>query len=182
VDLRRLRAVDWFSGLFGAALIGLLWAPWYKALVAPTAAAATITRGGITYVAASDAVGSFNAWQSMAVNDVIFLIAGLAGVGLFVATLTQDTPAIPITAAVFACLAGLLASVLAVIRVIWPPDLGPGPTVREAGVWLAMDAAIGLFVAAGFAMRDERRAAPGTFKLDVTELPAPRVSEEGGSA
>jgi hypothetical protein len=179
VDLRRLKAVDWFTGLFGAALVGLLWAPWYKALAI---AATSVTRGDTTFYAPTGSVLSFNAWQSMAVNDVILLIAGLAGVWVLVATATQDTPAIPIASAVFACLAGLLASVLAIIRVIWPPDLGPGPTERAAGVWLAMDAAIGLFVAAAFAMRDERRAAAGSFQLDVTELPAPRVGEEGGSA
>lgn len=179
MDLRRLRAVDWFTGLFGAALVGLLWAPWYRSF--DLAHGRQQIRNGASFFTVIQGV-SFNAWQSMAVNDVIFLVAGLAGVALFVATLTQDTPAIPITAAVFACWAGLLASVLAVIRVIWPPDLGPGPTQRASGVWLAMDAAIGLFVAAGFAIRDERRAAPGTFQLDVTELPAPRVSEEGGGA
>jgi len=30
VDLRRLRPLDVLTALFGAALIGLLWAPWYR--------------------------------------------------------------------------------------------------------------------------------------------------------
>jgi hypothetical protein len=137
------------AGVFGAALIGLLWAPWYS-------------------------VGEHvNAWQSMAVNDVIFLVVGVLGIWLMVATASSSTGAVPITADVFAALGGLLASVLCVIRLIWPPDLGPGPTHLAAGAWLGTAAAIGLFLSAGASMRDERRTAPGTANVPITKLPAP---------
>jgi hypothetical protein len=156
VDLRRLRGFDVLTGLFGAALVGLLWAPWYRA------------------------VSHYTAWQAMAVNDVIFSIAGLMGVWLVVATVIYSTGAVPLAAAAFATFAGLLASVLAVIRLIWPPDLGPGPTDRAAGVWLGAAAAIGLAVTAAVSMRDERQST--TAEVPITDLPAPRVSQEGSGA
>jgi hypothetical protein len=156
VDLRRLKPIDWLTGLFGAALIGLLWAPWYEP--------------------------SVNAWQAMAVNDVIICIAGVLGVWLVVMTATQATAAVPIASAVFATFAGLLAFMLCAIRLIFPPDLGPGPTDRAAGVWLGTAAALGLFVSAAASMRDERRGVPGSAKVPVTTLPPPRVRDEGGEA
>jgi hypothetical protein len=168
VNLRRLRPVDWATGFFGAALVGLLWAPWYSGYVAEPSFTGGLGRG---------AVGvrhSFNAWQAMSVNDVIFLIAGLTALAVAVFTVAYSTSAVPIGAAVFATWLGLIAAVLALIRLIWPPDLGPGPTGRQAGVWLGAAAAIGLVASAALDMRDERRSAPGSYQLHVTELPAPR--------
>jgi hypothetical protein len=163
VELRRLRAIDWATGFFGAALIGLLWAPWYRA-------------------ATSAGRSSFNAWQAMSVNDVILFIAGLTGIAVVALTAAYSTSAMSMGAAVFATWLGLIAAVLAVIRLIFPPDLGPGPTGRQAGVWLGAAAAIGLAISAAFDMRDERRAAPGSYELPITELPAPRVGQEGSGA
>jgi len=163
VDLRRVRASDWAAGFFGAALIGLLWAPWYHA-VKPV---------GFFHRTPTPIIGSWNAWQAMAVNDVIFLITGLLGIWVVVATATHSTAAVPIAAAVFGGLVGVVASVLAIIRVIWPPDLGPGPTQRAAGVWLGAVAVIGLTVTALISMHSERRAE--TPDVPVTSLPAPQV-------
>jgi hypothetical protein len=168
VDLRRVRASDWLTGLFGAALVGLLWAPWYRA------AAEWVRFTGSISVTKIFNWADVNAWQSMAVNDVIFCIAGLLGIWMLVATATSSTQAVPITAAVFASLIGMLASVLAVTRLIWPPDLGPGPTDRAVGAWLGAAAAIGLTLSALVSMRDERRRAGA--EVPITPLPAPKAS------
>ena len=149
MNLRRVRASDWAAGLCGAALVGLLWAPWY--------------RSGHT----------FDAWQSMAVNDVIFLIAGLLAVWVVVATATQSTGAVPIGADAFAALVGVIACVLAVIRLVWPPDLGPGPTGRAAGVWLGTASALGIAASALAAMRSERRGEG--VEVPVRSIPAPQA-------
>jgi hypothetical protein len=182
VDLRRLKPIDWLTGLFGAALIGCLWLPWYKALDPRLARALEQHPGGVFTFARAGSPPStnvdFNAWQAMAVGDVILVIAGLAGVWLVVATAAYSTGAVPIAAAVFATFAGLLAFLLAVIRLVFPPDLGPGPTSRAVGVWLGTAAALGVVLSAVRSMRDERRGAPGTASVPVTELPAPRVSGE----
>lgn len=177
--MSRLRTADWATGLFGAALVGLLWAPWFMSLEAPSQAAA-VTRQGWTAYAPISAVASFNGWQAMEIDDIVLLVAGVIGIWVLVATATQSTAAIPLAAAAFAVFAGLLASVLVVIRLIWPPDLGPGPTARSSGAWLALDAAIGLTVTALVSMRDERRSTPA--HVPVTELPLPRVREDPSGA
>ncbi|HEY2601825.1 MAG TPA: hypothetical protein VGI67_09730 [Thermoleophilaceae bacterium] len=158
MDLRRLRGADWAAGLFGAVLIGLLWAPWFKA------------------------PGSFTAWQSMAVDDVFLFIAGALGVWVLVSTTAYSTGAVPIAAAAFANFASFLASILAAVRLIWPPDLGPGPTGRAYGVWLGTAAATLLLVSAIAAMRGERRTAADPTQVPITELPAPRAGQEGSGA
>jgi hypothetical protein len=176
VDLRRLRAFDVLAGLFGAALVGLLWAPWFR-----VPAEFVHFNRSVGAPAGNFVLGGFlegNAWQAMAVNDVILCIAGLLGIWLLVATVAYSTGAVPIAAASATIFVGLLASVLCVVRLIWPPDLGPGPTDRAAGVWLGTAAAIGLTVCAARSLRDERRLE--TAHVPVTELPAPRV--EGGGA
>ena len=162
MDLRRVRASDWLAGLFGAALVGLLWAPWYSGTEGAYFNRPVGHIGG----------GTLNGWQAMAVNDVIFCIAGLLGVWVLVATAMNSTGAVPVSAAVFASFGGMLATVLAVIRLIWPPDLGPGPTDRAAGVWLGTAAAIGLMLSALRSMHEERRGVG--VDVPVTALSAPR--------
>ena len=140
--------VDWAVGLCGAALIVSLWLPWYRA-----------------------AGHNFTAWQSMAVNDVILLLVAALAIASVIATATQSSGAIPIASVVFVALGGILASVLTLVRLIWPPDVGPGPTDRAAGVWIAAAAAIGLAVSGWLSMRDERRRPS---RVEVAVLPAPR--------
>ena len=173
MDLRRLRPLDVVTALFGAALIGLLWAPWYRAPAGITGAYFDRAVGAPAKAGVAATI-DFNAWQAMAVNDVILFIAGLMGIWLAVATASYSTSAVPIVAASFATFAGLLASVLAAIRLIWPLDLGPGPTDRAVGVWLGVAAAIGLTICAAASMRDERRGVYA--QVPVTPLPAPRGS------
>ena len=69
MNLRRVAPADWGVGLSGAVLIGSLWLPWYRA-----------------------AGHDFNAWQSMAVNDVLLFIAGGLGIAVVIASLTQLVP------------------------------------------------------------------------------------------
>jgi hypothetical protein len=147
VNLRRVAPADWAVGLCGAVLIVSLWLPWYR---------------------------GHSAWQAMAVNDVIFLIAGGIGLGVLLASLTQPSGALPIVTSVFAAFAGILASILAVVRLIWPPH----GFDRAAGVWIGTAAALGLAVTAMLSMRDERRGVEGSTHVEITPLPSPR----GGGA
>lgn len=142
-----MRATDWGAGLCGAALVGLLWAPWYRVHTLDV-----------------------NAWRSMAVNDVILCIAGLFGVWLLIATAINSTQAVPIAAAVFASLVGSLAAVVAGVRLVWPPDLGPGPTGRSAGAWLGTGTAIRLTACVLASMHSERRGAYDPNAIPILSL------------
>lgn len=147
MNLRRVAPADWGVGLSGAVLIGSLWLPWYRA-----------------------AGHDFNAWQSMAVNDVLLFIAGGLGIAVVIASLTQSSGAIPIAGSVFAALAAIIATILTLVRLIWPPH----GLERAAGVWIGTAAALGLALTAWLSMRDERRGAAGLAQVEVTTLPAPR--------
>jgi hypothetical protein len=175
VDLRRLRPFDALTGLFGAALVGLLFVPWYRAAAFAIHFDRSVDAPAVTKVGAWV---NLTAWESMAVNDVILFIAGVLGIWVLVSTVVYSTAPVPIAAAASTSIVGLLALVLAAVRLVWPPDLGPGPTHREAGVWLGLVAVLGLFASAAASMRSERRAAVGSTDVPITQLPAPRVSEE----
>lgn len=172
MNLRRLKVADVLAGLFGAALVGLLWAPWYRvpervvhfdrSVGAPEVTAFFGPRIDVT------------AWQAMSVNDLIFFIAGLMAIWLLVATVSYSTPAVPLATAVFTTGLGLLASVLAVIRLIWPPDIFLGPTFRAPGAWLGAAAAIGMAISAALGMHSEGRTVPDPSAIPIT--PAPPVS------
>ena len=118
----------------------------------------------------------------MALNDVIFLIVGGLAIALVFITATSGSGAVPIGTAAFAAFGGVLVSSLALVRLIWPPDIGPGPTDRAAGVWVGLAASVGLAVSAWYSLRDELRGAPGSTDVEITALPAPRVREDGGGA
>ncbi|HEY7629825.1 MAG TPA: hypothetical protein VH817_03950 [Thermoleophilaceae bacterium] len=168
--MSRLRVADWASGFFGAALIGLLWAPWFHYWIGPGTLYSTSGGRG---AASSDFFvrQSPNAWQSLAVGDVILLVAGLLGLWLLLATVLYETSAVPLTAAVAATFAGVAALVVALLAVLSPPKftvesphiaigsaLAPGPA-------LALLAAVGLTISALICLRDERRAIPATVPL-----------------
>jgi hypothetical protein len=87
-----------------------LWLPWYHTPPVGAPSATNFATGWTAYVPLGTTV-DFNAWQTMAVNDVLLFIAGGFGVAVVIAGLTQASGAIPIATSVFAALFGLLASV-----------------------------------------------------------------------
>jgi len=144
MDLRRLRPAEWLLTAAAVSLVVALFLPWY----------------GIPQsrdVAAMD----WNAWQSFAVIDIVlFACAVVASVAVFLQA-TQRSPALPIVSSVAATWAGLVASVLVVVRLIERPDEGfPIPSTFEFplryGAWIALGAALAILLAGWWAMRDER--------------------------
>lgn len=156
MDLRRLRHGEWIAGLSGAALVVLLFLPWYG--VKGTSATAT-------------------AWEAFAVNDAILLFVGLFAVGLAVATATQDTSAVSVALASLTALFGILATILVAVRLIWAP--GGGATTLEYGAWLGLAACLGIVFGAYRSMADERTPRTVAPKIDVTPLPPPRPEGNG---
>jgi hypothetical protein len=168
VNLRRVRPGDWAVGVCGTVLIGSLWLPWFHTPPVGTSNTHFAT-GWTAYVPLGTTV-NYNAWQTMSVNDVLLFVAGGFGVAVVIAGLTQASGAIPIATSVFAALFGLLASILALVRLIWPPH----GLDRAAGVWIGTAAALALAVTALRLLRDERRGSPGLAQVEITQLPAPR--------
>lgn len=168
MDLRRLRNGDWIALASGVVLIGALFLPWYGA-------------------AGETASG----WSSLSAIDVVLCLCALFGVAQWFFTAQQPTPAVPLAIAGLGAWAGILASILTLIRVIDAPAAGLG---LEFGIFVALAAALGLFAGAWRALGDERMRKPdGRWSepahgdigagVEVRTLPPPRArSGAGGSS
>jgi hypothetical protein len=177
VKLGRLRYPDWIAGISGAALIGLLFAPWYEAKPA----------GGLTAYVSGPQTSSFNAWQAFGVADIVLAAIGAMGVALFVVTAAYRTPAMSIALGALTCLAAIVAVVIVVVKLLSdpsvPPDshpfTGPADVSPDIGAYLGLAGALGLAVGSWLSVEDQRpgrailreqarRGRPG-----IHELPAP---------
>jgi hypothetical protein len=145
MDLRRLRAGDWIASVSGAILFVSLFLPWYEA-----------------------GDGEATAWQALAVLDVALALVAAFGVALVPLTASQRVPAVPIAYSAFVALAGMVGTILVLIRVAGLPD---GADARAWALWLGLAGAVGIAVGAWVAMSDERLAPPPP---EIEPIPAPR--------
>ena len=95
-------------------------------------------------------------------NDVILALAAVMALATFVLTASQPTAAVPLALASLTALVAILAFVLVVIRLIWPPDVTDGvfDAQREAGAWLGLVATSVLAAGCLASIRDERLPRP----------------------
>lgn len=160
MDLRKLRNGDWIALGSGIALIAALFLPWYGA-------------DGETA----------SGWASLSAIDIALTICALFGVAQWFFTAQQPTPAVPLAVAGLGAWTSLVAAVLTLIRIVDAPADGLG---LEAGVFVALAAAIGLFAGAWRSLGDERIRMPdgGWSKpshgelgagVEVVTLPPPRA-------
>jgi hypothetical protein len=160
-DLRRVRFYEWMLVLFGAALIGVMFARWYSVGV-----------GG-------SVLARVDAWQAFSVIDVVLVIVGALAIGVAAAAATHRTAALAQALAALATLAGGVATILLVIRAASPPELadamraGAGSVTREAGLWLGLVCSIGIAVCGWRSMADEHFPAVMRSHLDVERLELP---------
>jgi len=83
----------------------------------------------------------------------LMLIAAAAALALAAATVTERSAAIPIAAAVWTSVLGVVAVVAALIRVLERPQHA---TMVCSGSWLALGGAVAILVGASLSMRDQR--------------------------
>ena len=153
MDLRRLRVGEWVLALSGAALLVSLFLPWYE-------------RGE----------SSVSGWQSFTVIDVLLAAVAAFALGAVVAAATQPTTALAISFESLTVIFGLVASVLALVRVLDVPDFGGAGWGTAAGAYLGLAGAVGLASGALVAIRDERLSPPGKH-TDLTGRPTPPPPE-----
>jgi prepilin signal peptidase PulO-like enzyme (type II secretory pathway) len=130
VSLRRLRLGELLATAGAACLIISLTLPWYE-----------------------NAEGKLDAWSTFGPAVVLLILAAIAALALLLATITERTPALPVAAAVWGVLFGLIAVVAALVRVIERPDHA---TSLCAGTWLALVGAVMILLGAWQSIRDER--------------------------
>jgi TRAP-type uncharacterized transport system fused permease subunit len=141
MDLRRLRAGEWIAGLGGVALLGSLFRSWYA--------------GGVT------------AWEAFVVNDVLLAAIALFAISLVPITATQRVPAVPLAQDALVAIAGKLALIVILVRIVLKPGDATGV---EAGAWIGALDALVVIVGGWIAMRDERLSRPGR-PTDLTGVP-----------
>jgi hypothetical protein len=166
--MRALRPADVLAGAAGIALLVVEFLTWYGVRGVP----ATLTRGsnGSTAYAPlpSTSSGEFSAWQAFSVIDILLALCALVAVALVVVTATARGPAKPVAFTVLTTLAGLLATLLALFRVLVPPH---GFLELRYGAWLGLAAALLILVGGFLAMKDDRT--PGAVPPDVPRRPTP---------
>ena len=125
------------------------------------------------YGSSAGAGGTLSAWEALGVIDVVLALIAACAVLVTIATTVMRVAAVPIALDALATLLGLLALLLVLIRVL---DLPDGAAGRDAGVWLALAGAAGIFVGGGVSMRDERLSPAGRY-TDASGLPVPKPPE-----
>ena len=157
MTLGRLRPAELLVAVASVALALSLWATWYS--VGPQG-------GG----AAERLEATVSGWEAFTVIDLVLALAAVVGLTLVVAQAASRSPTLPISVAVLAATAGIVATLLVAARIL---D-GPGPDEAlelGAGAWLGLAAAALLTAGAWWSMRDER--SPGAPEPRVAVRPAP---------
>ncbi len=154
--IARLRGGDWIALAGGTALFISLFLPWY----------------GIDVILAGGPPQQFNAtaWKSFDVLDVLLMLAALVPFALAYLQATRTSPTLPSTFSMLATLAGLLAVLLIVYRLLNQP--GPNDLVAVRwGAWVGLVSAVALAGGGWRSTRDE--AMPGVPMPPIEHRPAP---------
>ena len=156
----RLRDGEWIAGAGGLGLVVALFLHWYSVPLPPVGAA------GFPGIDALQASG----WQAFSVTDVLLALLALVPLALVVLQATRTSPSIPVAFSVFATIAGGLATLLVLYRLVNQP--GPNELVDvESGAWLALAAALAITAGGWRSMRVE--GVPGAAIPPIEEQPAP---------
>ena len=165
MDLRRLRPAEWLLTFAGVLLLVSLFLPWFEVTthVQPPTLVVFGTGFGQT----------LTAWQAFAVVDVVLALCALVGLLAVVFQVTQRSPALPIVTDAASTWAGLVATVLIVIKLIDAPTLDSGGVSFDVlspswGAWVGLAGALALAAGGWAAMHDER---PGS--VPATHLESP---------
>jgi uncharacterized membrane protein HdeD (DUF308 family) len=99
-------------------------------------------------------IGNLDLWDTFGPAAALLLAALAAALTLLAAALTeQDSPALPVSSAVWCVLLGLAGLVAAIVRLLERPDHASSLCV---GPWLALAGALAVLIGAWEVLRDER--------------------------
>jgi uncharacterized membrane protein len=147
VDLRRLRAGEWFAAAGGILLIVALVLPWYEG------------------------IEPLSGYEALTVIDILLTLFALLALALPVLQATQNAPNKPVGAAVMTVVFGALATMLVLFRLIDAP--ADGLEVRP-GAWIALAATVLITVAGWRSLAAEYvRGLPPDLEPELRATPAP---------
>jgi hypothetical protein len=100
-----------------------------------------------------NAEGHLSAWSTFGFGVILLMFAAAVGLVLVVATVTERSTALPVAAAVWSTLFGIVGIVAAVVRLLERPDHASSLC---AGPWVALAGAVLIAAGSWQSMRDER--------------------------
>ena len=130
MSLRRLRIGESIALLGAICVIVALTLPWYE-----------------------NFNGKLSAWNTFGPAVAMLMLAALLALLLALATLTERSTALPVAAAVWSTLFGLIAVIAALVRL---PERPQHAFSLCAGAWLALAGAVLILVGSWQSLRDER--------------------------
>ena len=139
----RLRPAEWVAGAGGVGLLAALWTDWYSGA---------------------------SAWQSLAVIDVLLALLALVPLALVVLQATRESPSLPATFSALSVIAGGLAALLILMRIVDQPGANDAVEVGP-GAWLGLAGAVVTAAGGWLSLRDESH--PAAAPPAIEELPAP---------
>jgi peptidoglycan/LPS O-acetylase OafA/YrhL len=146
-NLRRVRGGELLALAGAVCVIVALFEPWYQ-----------------------NAAGRLDAWDTFGPAVVLLMLAAGSALVLLLSTATARASALPVSAAVWSVLFGLIAVIAALVRVFERPHHA---TSLCAGTWLGLVGAVAILLGAWQSLRDERTS------LYEPVLPAARQPPEG---
>jgi hypothetical protein len=145
MDTDRLRTGELITGIAGAALLIIMFLPWFGIDLGIGEAVEDAQDLGITVPDVEDSV-NFNAWESFGFIDIILFLTGIVAVGVAAAAAMARTVALPVAASA-------VATVLVVYRLIDP--IGEGGVDRKFGLFLGLIAAAAVAYGGWRSMQEE---------------------------
>jgi hypothetical protein len=97
--------------------------------------------------------GSLDAWDTFGPALVLLLLGTAGALWVFLSALAERSPALAVTAEVWAAPLAIAALISAIVRVLERPDHATGLC---AGAWLALGGSVAIFAGVWQALRDER--------------------------
>lgn len=130
MSLRRLRSGELLASAGAICVIVSLLEPWYEG-----------------------PLGKLDAWDTFGGGVVLVVAALCASLAMIASAVTERSPALPVSTAVWCVFVGLLGVIAAIVRVLERPDHASSLCV---GAWLALAGTLAILAGAWQALRDER--------------------------
>jgi hypothetical protein len=154
MDTSRIGKGEWVAAVAGAALFLILFLPWYG--IKATVGGRTATGPNAT------------AWEAFGFIDILLLFVVLVAVGLALLRAAGSVPATPVPPGVIVHLAGAVAVVAILYRLIDPPGDGGAlagvelDVTRKIGAFLGLVAAVAISAGGRMAIDQPRRGPRAT--------------------
>jgi outer membrane biosynthesis protein TonB len=164
VDSSKLGVGEIIAGISGLALFVFMFLPWYG-----------VDSVGGFGVSGADA----SAWEAFSFIDILLFLVAVVVVGLVIVQMAESTPDMPVPPAQILTIAGVVALVLILFRLVFAPDFNTeGLDVdvdlgRKIGIFLGLIAAAGITYGGWRAMQETPMPSPTPDPTPPTPTPDP---------